>query len=334
PDSPVASTEPLPPLPPPLPVPSPPSSVRGSSTELLATLTRPEASGGGNGAHQSAGMVICARHTPFSPSGLQAAVSADDEDEEEEEEEELSHELKNIFPRYHFHVLRGRNYHLARIAMHYYNKHFGIREKFANLLRQAVSFANFLDGPRKKCKRTLRTDVDIGGANCSSNEDVKIFTIQDTPLFVYLCMFALLPTPPSPTTTNLKVIRLSLFGGRVILPLDPLLLLRPLLRLPILPTLLTCPFSSANTCRMANCLFNPKDPVTIKALRTLAEISSDKNCISIIRNASMHCHLRVKIGNEKLCGKTRHHRHNGNSHAREIRFFHPLLNSCNKTHLT
>lgn len=40
-------------------------------------------------------MVICAKQTPFSPSGLQAAVRADEElekeegeDEEEEEEEE------------------------------------------------------------------------------------------------------------------------------------------------------------------------------------------------------------------------------------------------------
>ena len=58
-------------------------------------MTRPEASGGGNGAHQSAGMVICAKQTPFSPSGLQAAVRAEvdvelekEEVEEEEEEEE------------------------------------------------------------------------------------------------------------------------------------------------------------------------------------------------------------------------------------------------------
>ncbi|KYN04020.1 hypothetical protein ALC62_04784 [Cyphomyrmex costatus] len=39
---------------------------------------------------------------------------------------------------------------------------------------------------------------------------------------------------------------------------------------------------------MANCLSNPRDPATIKAFRKLAGISSDK------------CHLRVKIGNEKL----------------------------------
>lgn len=46
---------------------------------------------------------------------------------------------------------------------------------------------------------------------------------------------ALFPTPPSPTTTSLKAVTLSLLGGRVI-PLDFPLLLRPLL-FPYLPIL-------------------------------------------------------------------------------------------------
>ncbi|KYQ56866.1 hypothetical protein ALC60_04189 [Trachymyrmex zeteki] len=162
--------------------------------------------------------------------------------------------------------------------------HFSARINVNAELRLTKLYFILHSSKRERKNRTaLRMDVDIGGANCSSND-------------------ALLPTPPSPTTTNLKVIRLSLFGGRVILPLDPLLLLRPLLRLPILPTLLTCLFSSANTCRMANCLFNPKGPVTIRAFRKFTGISSEK-MHWYHRNALAHCRSRVKVRNEKLCGK-------------------------------
>lgn len=58
----------------------------------MATLTRPEESGGGSGAHQFAGIVIWAKQTPFSPSGLHAAVKTEllepDDDEEEEEDDD------------------------------------------------------------------------------------------------------------------------------------------------------------------------------------------------------------------------------------------------------